>query len=547
MSRVSFLSLLLCAALSELGCTDAVREPAARVSENTAAVDRIFARWNSDDSAGCAVGVVRDGRIVLQRSYGMASIEHGVPITGKTVFDIASNSKQFTAMAVLMLASDGWLSIDDEVQKFIPELPVYQWPVTLRHLLHHTSGLRDYVDLLDFAGTHEQDLLAEAEALTILTRQKELNFRPGTTFLYNNSGYFLLGIIVKRVSGMSLAEFARARIFAALHMTQTEYLDNHARVVARRATGYREVRAGSFEVAMSNWEPAGDGQVQSSVEDLVLWSDNLRTGAVGGRAVLDAMLAPGQLSSGERLEYGAGLMLFERGGDRTVRHGGTWAGYRAEVMHVPERRLSVIWLCNIGNARRALPDEVLRAILVPIESATHALGDEEAATMVGSYRHSETGLVHRIERTKDGLFINALGAMTPLPYLGGGHFTIDSMPMSDIVRVPSTTGRRMIREKLPIAWLGLEEIPTVAPPVDGESLAGIYRCDDLATDFTIVALNGKLEIRRPRFEPADLTPTIVDEFDFSGNALQLTRGKDGAVSGFLLSSLGTWRLRFRRI
>lgn len=346
---------------------------------------------------------------------------------------------------------------------------------------------------------------------------------------------------------MSLAEFARARIFAPLHMTQTEYLDNHARVVPRRATGYREVRAGSFEVAISNWEPVGDGQVLSSVEDLVLWSDNLRTGAVGGRAVLDAMLAPGQLSSGERLEYGAGLMLFERGGHRIIRHGGTWAGFRTDATHVPERRLSVIWLCNIGNARRALADEVLRASLDPVEPATPVLGDEDAATMVGSYRHSETGLVHRIERTKDGLFIKVLGELTPLPSLGGGRFTIDSIPLSEIVLVPSTTGRRMIREKLPIAWLELEEIPPVAPPVDAESLAGIYRCDDLATDFTIVAIDGKLQIHRPRFEPAELTPTIVDEFDFSGNALRLTRGKDGAVSGFLLSSLGTWRLRFRRI
>lgn len=173
MSRVPFLPLLLCAALNQVGCTGPVREPDARVFESTAAVDRIFARWNSDDSAGCAVGVVRDERMVLQRSYGMASIEHGVPITGKTVFDIGSNSKQFTAMAVLMLANDGRLSIDDDVRKFIPELPVYPWPVTLRHLLHHTSGLRDYVDLLDFAGNHEQDLVTEAEVLTMLTRQKD--------------------------------------------------------------------------------------------------------------------------------------------------------------------------------------------------------------------------------------------------------------------------------------------------------------------------------------------------------------------------------------
>ena len=373
MSRVFFLPLLLYAALNELGCTDAVHEPDARVSESTAAVDRIFARWNRDDSAGCAVGVVRDGRMVLQRSYGMASIEHGVPITGKTVFDIGSNSKQFTAMAVLMLASDGRLSIDDDVQKFIPELPVYQWPVTLRHLLHHTSGLRDYVDLLDFAGIHEQDLLMDAEALSVLTRQKELNFQPGTIFLYNNSGYLLLGLIVKRVSGMSLAEFARARIFAPLHMTQTEYLDNHARVVARRATGYREMRPGSFEVAMSNWEPVGDGQVQ--FPSRISYCGATIFGRAQSVGAPCSMPCWRQVSSLRGSGWSTGLALCcsnaaAIGPSDTVAPG---RGTRTEVMHVPERRLSVIWLCNIGNALRTLADEVLRASLEPVEPKTMPL------------------------------------------------------------------------------------------------------------------------------------------------------------------------------
>ncbi|MGH9381900.1 MAG: serine hydrolase domain-containing protein, partial [Thermoanaerobaculia bacterium] len=248
---------------------------AAQQADLTAGIDAVFVDYDRTDSPGCALGVVRDGELVYARGYGMANLEHGVPITPGTVFDIGSTSKQFAATATVLLAEEGRLSLDDEVRKWIPELRDYGAPLTIRHLLHHTSGLRDYLTLMSLVGTSFDGLTTDDDALDIIARQRELNFPPGSEHLYSNSGYFLLSQIIERASGQSLREYAGTRIFEPLGMDDTHFHDDHTHVVPRRATAYAPLSEdGAFRIDMSLFEQTGDGAVYTTIDDLVRWDGN---------------------------------------------------------------------------------------------------------------------------------------------------------------------------------------------------------------------------------------------------------------------------------
>ncbi len=317
-------------------------------------VDRIFAAYDRTDSPGCAVGVYRDGRAALARGYGMANLELSVALSPQSVFDIGSTSKQFTATSVVLLAQQGKLSLDDDIRKYIPELPNYGKTITIRHILTHTSGIRDYLTLWNLAGVDDADLTTEGDALQLIVRQRELNFMPGEQWLYSNSGFFLASVIVKRVSGKSLAQFADEQIFRPLGMTHTRYNDDHMAVIPNRATGYAPRPGGGFATAMSNFEQTGDGGVQTSIEDLIKWDENFYHPTVGGEALLAALQTVAVLNDGKKQTYALGLTVDSYRGLRTVSHGGSWAGYRAELMRFPDQHFSVATLCNLANTNPTL-------------------------------------------------------------------------------------------------------------------------------------------------------------------------------------------------
>lgn len=314
-----------------------------------AAVDAVFAEWDRADSPGCALGIIEDGRLVHARGFGAANLELGASITPTSVFDIGSTSKQFTAACVALLAIDGRLSLEDDVRKFVPELPDLKRTITLRHLLNHTSGIRDYLGLFALAGIETEDFTTKEQALATLARQMHLNFEPGSEFLYSNSGYFLLSIVVERVSGKTLPQFALERLFVPLGMGDTHIHDDHTRIVPRRAQGYGEREDGSFGIDMSDFEQTGDGAVMTTIEDLARWDANFYDARVGGRALLDSLHTRGKLNDGHQLSYALGLMMGRYRGLATVSHGGAWAGYRAQLLRFPERRVSIVCLCNLGT------------------------------------------------------------------------------------------------------------------------------------------------------------------------------------------------------
>jgi CubicO group peptidase (beta-lactamase class C family) len=314
------------------------------------AIDDIFSRFVDGPSPGCAVAVVAGGRTVFARGYGLANLEHQVPITPHTVFDIASTSKQFTAAVILLLAERGRLSLDDDVHKYVPELPRHDTVITLRQLIHNTSGLPDYIELLAHAGKRYEDVTTDDDALAALAGHPELLFVPGTAFKYSDSGYFLLSLVVKRVTGKSLRSYAAENLFTPLQMANTQYLDDVTRVVPRRATPYAAATGGGFQLDQANWQQTGDGAVNTTALDLTRWDANFYSGAVGGRAMVEGLTTTGKLADGTPLLYAGGLLIDRYRGLRREHHAGSWSGYSAEMMRFPERRLTVITLCNLASA-----------------------------------------------------------------------------------------------------------------------------------------------------------------------------------------------------
>ena len=338
----------LCLALI-LICVPSATVRADDKDANAKAVDALFATWDKPDSPGCALGVIKDGKLIYARGYGAANLEHDIRITTKSVFDIGSTSKQFTAASIALLAAQGKLSIDDDIRRFIPELPDYGKKITLRNLLNHTSGIRDYLGLMSLVGINFDDTTSDDDALRLIVRQKALNFDPGEEHLYSNSGYFLLSIIVKRASGKSLRQFAEENIFGPLGMKHTHYHDDHTLIVPLRAQAYAPKRGGGFRIDMSNFEQTGDGAVMTTVEDLLLWDQNFYDAKVGGRAMYDQLLTQGVLNNGKKLSYAEGLVVEDYKGLKLISHGGAWAGYRAELIRFPEQKFSVICLSNLAT------------------------------------------------------------------------------------------------------------------------------------------------------------------------------------------------------
>jgi CubicO group peptidase (beta-lactamase class C family) len=312
-------------------------------------IDAIFAEWDNPDSPGCTVAVIQDGQIVYKKGFGMANLEYGIPNDPGTIYHVASLSKQFTAFAVQLLASEGKLSLDEDVRLVLPELHDFGSKITIRHLIHHTSGLRDQWNLLGMAGWRSGDVITEEDILNILWRQKELNFEPGTEKLYSNSGYTLMSQIVKRVSGVSFRQFCEEQIFAPLGMIHTHFHDDHTEIVKGRAYSYSQNQDGSFKHFPLQYGNVGATSLFTTVEDLSLWDRNFDRPKVGDVALLQEMHKNGVLNNGVELDYASGLINGSYRGLRTVGHDGADAGFRSTFQRFPDQRFAVIIFANLSS------------------------------------------------------------------------------------------------------------------------------------------------------------------------------------------------------
>jgi CubicO group peptidase (beta-lactamase class C family) len=342
--------LRLVAALVPVIAATAVVVEAQQQFPRNPKVDAIFAEWDKPDSPGCAVGVVQNGRFIYQRGYGMANLDYDIPNGPEMVYYVGSVSKQFTAAALGLLVLDGKVALDDDIRKYFPEMPDYGSPITVRHLVHHTSGIRDVYGIMAMAGLRMEDVFSDSEAVALIARQKALNFKPGDAHLYSNSGYFLMAQLVRRVTGKSLREFADERMFRPLGMTHTHFHDDPGHVMKKRAMSYDRDARGGYRIAyLQNFDKIVAGGHYTTLDDMRKWDENYYTRRVGGDALQTLIHTRGVLNAGDTIPYAFGNFVASYRGLRTVEHAGGLMGYRAHIYRFPDQHFSVLETCNLGS------------------------------------------------------------------------------------------------------------------------------------------------------------------------------------------------------
>jgi CubicO group peptidase (beta-lactamase class C family) len=380
-------------------------------------VDKVFEKWNSTKTPGVAVAVVKNGEIIFKKGYGMANLEYDIPVTPKTIFHIASVSKQFTVFSILLLEKDGKLSLEDDIRKYIPEVPDFGETITLRHLATHTSGLRDQWNLLALAGWRLDDVITREQVMKLISAQKELNFDPGEEFLYCNTGFTLLAEVVSRVSGQSFSTFTDERIFKPLQMENTLFYEDHEMIVPNRAYSYYPDSAG-YKKSVLSYANAGATSLMTTVEDLSLWAINFSDPKVGDETIIQEMNTLGKLNNGETFGGAMGQFVGQYKGVEEISHGGADAGFRTYLARYPEQQLSVIVLSNdasfsSGQFAHEVADLYLE-IETPVEVekvdsvAGPKLGLEILAKYLGDYELN-SGTIFYVSDRDDNLYIQASG------------------------------------------------------------------------------------------------------------------------------------------
>ncbi|ESA39133.1 hypothetical protein N836_02260 [Leptolyngbya sp. Heron Island J] len=482
-------------------------------------VDELFIQWDKPDSPGCAVAVIQNGEIIYQRGYGMANLEYNIPISLNSVFDIASNAKQFTAICIVLLARQKLLNLDDELQKYIPEIPRYSQSITIRHLIDHTSGLRDYLNLMFFAGMKFENKYSNEEIIALIARQQSLNFDPGTEQLYCNSGYILLAEIVRRISGKSLRVFAQEHIFAPLGMKNTHFHDNFKDIVENRAVGYALKDGGGFQIDMSFHDFCGDGQLYTTVEDLILWERNFYHNSLGdyGQDLIEEVTTPRKLNNGKVITGSFGLQISSHGGLKTITHGGAWTGYRSNFIRFPNCQFSVICLANLSTidptnlvfkvADIYLENDYIEDIIKPISRSINSINlpIAELQLKTGFYYNPTTGSIWKLEIKDEKLMAKLAWMYFQLVPIDTNHFqSIDNEIDYDIefsedltrmiVRVDSGNG---------IKAYTLEKMLDTPKDLLTDYL-GTYYSAELESEFKITSANNKLYCKNKGCSPSHL-------------------------------------------
>ena len=567
MGSISFRRVALPAVLLVLSATriDAQSSlPASAIRS----IDSVFAQYASPTSPGCAVSVVRDGQLIFEKGYGMSDFQHNVPITPASIFHVASISKQFAAMSIVLLARDGKLSLDDDIRKYLPEMPDFGKTITIRHLIHHTSGLRDQWSLLALGGWRPDDPKSEADILALVKRQRALNFEPGAEHLYSNTGYTLMGTIVQRVSGKSLRAFTTERIFAPLGMTNTHFHDDHTMIVPGRTSAYQlrpgrggpgAKRVDDYMISIPVFDNAGATSLFTTVQDMAKWEGNFLEPKVGDASVLQQMYERGKLNNGTEIPYAFALSHGTVRGLRTIGHGGADAGYRADFVRFPDQKHAFITMCNVASANPGLLNrEVATAVLgdrmTPIPPRAQAapapveapIDQAALRVLAGVYLNEATQDAAEAEYRDSTKSLHA-GRAPAAPrfiHVGNNEFVLvnpngaqqryrlvnNTMSMAN---QPDVTFRRMA--------------PAVITAAKLNELVGRFHSEELDVEWEMLSVDGGLRMSR-RFTPAQrLTPTYSDAFNGPIGSIRFTRDASGKVDGFLLSAGRVRNIRFERV
>jgi CubicO group peptidase (beta-lactamase class C family) len=528
-------------------------------------IDQIFAEWNKAQTPGASVAIVKDGRIIFKKGYGSANLEHNIPNNPSTVFEIASVSKQFTAFAMLLLENQGKLSLDDDVRKFIPELPDYGKVITLKHLLYHTSGIRDEMDLLCMAGWRYDDVITHEQIINLTCRQKELNFPPGAEYQYSNTGYTLLAEVVSRISGQSFADFTRDHIFKPLGMTSTLVRDNYEQIVSNLAYSYYD-DDNVYKKNVLSSANIGASSLLTTVEDLSLWAMNFEYPIVGSKNLIQKMNERGTLNHGETISYALGQDVNQYKGLTIIDHAGAVAGYRSLLVRFPEQHFSVILLSNnasfdtqgtaIKIAEVFLKDQFVAE--KPVEAAPPPTGEKEfngdpelIATYAGKYELRPEFIIN-ITSENEKLFVEAHEVpLTRLFQVSPTEFTIPAMN-ARLTFAPDNAGEvnqiDIVLNGQPMTAKKLKTFD--ATTLNPDEYNGNFFSPELGTVYTFVTKNGQLVARHARLGDFEMTAVNPDQFSTDKRFLkriEFTRNEKNVVTGCLAWGGRISNIKFEKI
>ena len=509
--------------------------------DTVALIDKVFSRY-ADANPGAQLAISRNGQVIYSSARGMADLEHNTPITKTTKIEAGSVSKQFTAACILLLEQQGKLSLSDDIRKYVPEVPYYGNVITIRHIMNHVSGLKDWGSIAELGGwPRGTRAYANSDALHIISLQKTLNNKPGDEYIYSNSGYNLLAIIVQRVSGLSLAEFSKKHLFEPAGMKNTEWRDDYQRVVPNRAIAYSK-NGNRYYTNMPNENVYGNGGLLTTAEDLLVWNDYYLNGKLGSPSLLPKQLATTPFNNGKRHTYAAGLLVDSLNGWASVTHSGATAGYRANLDFFPQLGLSIAWLSNTGQPDMSDIPSAIRNILVknlrpPFRNINPSLAINLAnfSAYLGTYREEKTGNGLKLFKDDTALYIQPKVKLTPLTNnsaaLGRARLVFTPLTVYMISGVDTTLYK-------PVPAADLSNL---------KEYTGIYASDETESKMAIVLKDGKLFIQQREDNLLLLTPVYKDGFSFPGGDAFFERDMKGMINKFFVSIARARKVEFRRV
>ena len=523
------------------------------------AVDEIFKEFDNPKSPGVSIAVLKDSKTIMLKSYGMANLEHKVPIDAEnTVFNIASTSKQFTIFAVMLLEEKGKLSLDDEVQKFIPELPRFKNKITLRQLAVHTSGIRSELQLLGLAGWTPGDVITREHVINMIYRQRELNFEPGEKNDYSNSGYTLLSEVVARVSGQPFEEFMATNILEPLGMNDSFFTNSFQRLIPNMASSYTRFQNTNFR-AGANEGYAGSTGLFTTAVDLAKWANNFSNPKVGSKKIIEQMNSLGKLNNGETSTFAYGQFVEKYKGLRHIQHGGSSGGYVSYLGRFPDQNLSVILLGNSSsiNTRRfalRVADVFLKDEFVEDEKQKKFVKEvptSELEKFVGSYWNKTDRLIE-ISKTNDGLVYDIVGGpRIQLEPLSDNRFRMVGTGTEIEVRF-SKVEKGYKLETIVAGRVENTYVPLTKKKYKADELkqfSGVYYSKELDTIYNLAVTDGTLKLIHIRFGDVTLTPQTTDFF--TGNSWRFTsirfERKGGVIQGFRVNSMRVKNIEFEKL
>lgn len=527
--------------------------------------DQIFAEWNKPQTPGVVVAIIKDGNTVFKKGYGSASLEYDISNKPSTVFEIGSVSKQFTAFAILLLEEQGKLSLDDDIRKFIPEFPDYGRVITLKHLLYHTSGIRDEMDLLSMAGWHFEDVITHDQIVNMACRQKELIFNPGNEYRYSNTNYTLLAEIVSRITGKSFASFASENIFKPLGMNRTIVCDNYEKIVSNMAGSYYRDNS-TYKKNILCSSNVGSSNILSTVEDLSLWVHNFDNPVVGNRNLIQKMNDCGTLNNGDKITYALGQDVIKFKGLTIINHNGALAGYRSLIARFPEQKFSIILLSNNasfntqGTAMKIselyLKDQFVEetpaeAAPVPVNEKEFKGNPELLAKFAGKYELRPEFIIN-ITTVNTDLFIEAHEVpLTRLVQISENEFAIPAMHAKLTFASDNTGEVNQIMIMLNDQPMSARRVRSFdLSYVNPDDYAGNFFSPELGTVYSFISKEGNLIASHARLGDIAMTPVSPDQFSTEKwflKRIEFTRDEVNNVTGCIATGGRITNIRFVKI